>query len=71
MIHNRCRGDPRTFSNKHYQTVVSSDVKNMSKKERKKSLSACFRSEKKKDIFVENKITLSHFLDKKKLSMTN
>ena len=27
MVYNKCRGDPRTFSNKHYQPVVTSDVK--------------------------------------------
>ena len=63
MIHNRCRGDPRTYSNKHYQTVVNFDVKKMSKKERKKAVGACLHTER-KDIFVEKKLALSHFLGK-------
>ena len=30
MIHNKYRGDPRIFSNKHHQAVVNSDVKKLS-----------------------------------------
>ena len=65
MIHNRCRGHPRKFSNGYYQTVVQSDVKKMSQKERKKAVAACLRSER-KDSFVEKKLTLSHFLGREK-----
>ena len=38
MIHNKCRGDPRTFSNKHYQTVVNSDGKKCPRKKEKRLL---------------------------------
>ena len=51
MIHNRCRGDHQTYSDKDYQTVAWSDVKNMSQKERKRAIAACLRSER-KGIFV-------------------
>ena len=63
IIHNRCRGGYQTYSDKHYQTVVLSDVINMFQKERKRAIGASLRSER-KDIFVGKKLSLSHCLDK-------
>ena len=51
MIHNRCRGNPRIFPNKNYQTVVNSDVKKLSQKEIEKTAGACLHTER-KDIFI-------------------
>ena len=63
IIHGRCRCDHQTYSDKHYQTVVSSNVKNMSHKEQKRAIVACLLSER-KGIFVGKKLSISHFLDK-------
>ena len=52
MIHERCGRHKRSMTDKHYQTIVSVDVKNMPQKERKKALSACVRSDR-KELFVE------------------
>ena len=46
IMHNRCRVDQRKVSDKHYQAVVQSDVKNMSQKDRKLSLSVSVLREK-------------------------
>ena len=35
----------------------------MSQKEKKRALGACFRSDR-KDLYIEKKLALSHFLDK-------
>ena len=37
IIHNRCRGDYQTYSDKHYQTVVLSDSNKYVSKRTKKS----------------------------------
>ena len=63
MIHNRCRANPRTVSDKNYQTVASFDVKRMPQKERKRAICASLRTER-KYFFVEKKLSLSHFLGK-------
>ena len=64
MIYARCGQSPQHYSNKHYQSVHTSDVKKMSQKDRKKAVCACMRSEE-KDIFVNKKLTLSHFSEDK------
>ena len=43
-------------------------MKRMSQKERKKTVRACFRSER-KDLFVEKKLSLSHFLGKQNVKL--
>ena len=65
MIHGQCRGTPRTHSDKFYQTVREKNVSNMSQKDRKKTVAACLRSER-KDVFVEKKLAFSHFLGEQK-----
>ena len=47
IIHNQCRGTCSQSSDKHYQTVRTSDVKKMLQKERKKAVGAYLRSERK------------------------
>ena len=64
MIHARCGRSPQQYSNRHCQTVHTSDVRRMSQKERKKAVGACLRSER-KDIFADKKLTLSHSLENK------
>ena len=64
MIHAECRDTPRNYSDKHYQTVWISDVKTNVAKRSKKGRSACLQSER-KDIFVDKKLSLSHFLGNK------
>ena len=62
MIHAQCRGQPRTDSDKYFQTVTQEDVKKkMPEKDKKNSTGACLRSPI-KDIFVEKKLAFSHFL---------
>ena len=51
MIHARCSGDKESLTDKHYQTVVSDDVKNIPQKDKKETVSACVRSDR-KDLFV-------------------
>ena len=42
MIYVDCdRALPQQYSNRHYQTVQSSEIKKMSQKDRKKAVSAC------------------------------
>ena len=43
-------------------------MKRMSQKERKKTVRACLRSER-KDLFVEKKLSLSHFLGKQNVKL--
>ena len=62
MIYARCGRPPQQYSNKHYQTVHTSDVNRMSQKDRKKTIGACLRSEA-NDIFVNKKLTLFHFFE--------
>ena len=64
MIHAMCGHRLQQYSNRHYQTVQTTDVRKMSQKERKKAVSASLRSEQ-VDIFVEKKFTLSQFLKNK------
>ena len=52
MIHAQGRVTPCTHSNQLYQTVREKIVAKMSKQDRKKTLAACLRSER-KDVFVE------------------
>ena len=65
MIHAQCRGTPRTHSDKFYQAVREKNVSNMPQKDRKKTVAACLRSER-KDVFVEKKLAFSHFLGEQK-----
>ena len=62
MIHARCGRSSQQYSNRHYHTVHTFDVRKMSQKGRKKAVAACLRSER-KDIFVDKILTLSHFLE--------
>ena len=52
MIHAQCRGTPRTDSDQFHQTVREKNVSKMPQKDRKKTVAACLRSER-KDIFIE------------------
>ena len=65
MIHAQCRGTPRTHSDEFYQTVREKNVSKMPQKDRKKTVAACLRSER-KDIFIEKKLAFSHFLGDQK-----
>ena len=65
MIHVQCHGQPRTHSDKYFQTVTQEDVRKMSEKNKKKSIGASLRSPR-KDIFVEKKLAFSHFLGEQK-----
>ena len=60
IIQVQCRRDKQNFTDKHYQTVVSSDEKDKSQKERKMALSACIRS-KRKNLFLEKKLSFDYF----------
>ena len=55
MIYKSIKGNhhQQKCFDKYYQTVYSSDLKQMSQKQRKKTVGACLRSDKK--IFVEKK----------------
>ena len=64
MINARCGRSPQQYFNRNYQTVHTSDIRKMSRKERKKAVSTCLRSEQ-KNIFVNKKLTLSYFLGNK------
>ena len=60
MIHNRCRGDPRKFSDKYYQTVVKSDLeKNVSKRE--KESCCCLFEFREKRYFCRKKVRFFPF----------
>ena len=41
VINARCRGDKQSLTDKHYQTVVSDDVKNMPQNDKKGRFSMC------------------------------
>ena len=60
IIHVQCTGDGRNFSDKHYQTVCESSLKNIPQIERKRTLAACLRFER-KDLYVEKKISFDYF----------
>lgn len=71
MIYARFSRRPQQYSEQHYQTVRLTNVSKRSKKEKKKAVSACFHSERQDtlwkknwDIFVEEKLSLSHLLEK-------
>ena len=62
MIHAQCRGTPCTHSHQFYQTVREKIIAQLPQKDRKKTVAACLRSER-KQVFVEKKIlAFSHFL---------
>ena len=52
----KLKGDQhqQQYFDKHYQTVYSSNVKQMSQKERKKTVGVCLRSEKKNYLLKNN-----------------
>ena len=60
MIHAQCRGTPRTNSGQFYQTVREKNVAKVRQKDRKKTVVAFLRSER-KEVFVEKKLAFSHF----------
>ena len=64
MIYKSIRGDDhkQKFSNEHYKTVYTSQLKNFPGTEKKKAFGVCLRSER-KDLHVERKLTFSHFLN--------
>ena len=63
IIYARCGCAPQQYSDRYYQTVHTSDVKKIPQKDRKKAIGACLRSTR-KDVHIEKKLTLSHFLEK-------
>ena len=69
-IYQRIKRQEQEYSDKHYQNVQACDMKRMSQKERKKTVRACLRSER-KDLFVEKKLSLSHFLGKQNVKLWN
>ena len=64
MIYAKSCGAPQQYSNRHDQTIQSSDVKKMSQKDRKTAVSTCLQSER-RDSFIDKKLILSQFLENK------
>ena len=60
MMHAQCRGMPRMHSHQFYQTVREKNVAKIPQKDRKKTVAACLRSER-KEVFVEKKLAFSRF----------
>ena len=52
MMHAQFRGTPHMHSHQFYQTVREKNVAKMPQKDRKKTVAACLRSER-KEVFVE------------------
>ena len=67
MTHAQCCGQPRTHSNKYFQTLTKEEVWKMPEKDKKKSIGAYLRSPR-KDIFVEKKLAFSILLRWTKMS---
>ena len=60
IIYSQCRGEKLNMAEKFYQTIKSSDIVNMPKKDKSIGVSTCLRSSR-KDIFVEKKLVSDHF----------
>ena len=64
-IRAQCRRTPCTRSDQFYQTVREKNVAKMPQNNRKKTVAACWRSER-KDVFIDKKLAFSHFLGEQK-----
>ena len=60
IICHECRGDPLQGNYKEYQTVNKKDMDKYSSNSKKKVVNSALRSDR-KDVFIDQKVTLDHF----------
>ena len=62
LIHHECRGDPLSYSRKHYESILNNKIKDeiLSEDERNRFVSSAIRSER-KDVFIEKQVFEEHF----------